>query len=131
MVELNVKSIPLGQVDGLRQSGIEPVKPEQEGGQGPNFLNALERAIAPRVLHHTPLLDVSDEAVARLLSGFDVVLDGSGHTTGNRLGALARRPAPVATSVLGFAGSYGGARLVDYLTSDRIVVMGSGATRTR
>ena len=45
MVELNVKSIPLGQVDGLRQSGVEPVKPEQEGGQGPNFLSALERAI--------------------------------------------------------------------------------------
>ena len=43
MVEMNVKRIPLGQIDGLRQPSVEPVKPEQT--QGSSFLNALERAI--------------------------------------------------------------------------------------
>lgn len=43
MVEMNIKRIPLGQIDGLRQPSVEPVKPEE--GQGPSFLNALESAI--------------------------------------------------------------------------------------
>ena len=83
-------------------------------------------------LRHTSLRPLTDADAAVLLSSFDVVLDASGHTAGNRLGALARRPAPVAASVLGFAGSYGGARLVDYLTADRLVTppMVAGVART-
>ena len=73
-------------------------------------------------LVHISLAAMSNEAAARLLSGYDAVLDASGHTAGNRLAALARRPAPLATSVLGFPASYGGGHLVDYLTADRTVL---------
>ena len=78
---------------------------------------------------HTSLRGLSDVVAARLLSGFDAILDASGHTAGNRLGALALRPAPVAASVLGFPGSYGGGRLVDYLTTDRVVMAPHACSR--
>ena len=70
-------------------------------------------------LRHQSLSGVDDPTVAHLLAGYDLVLDGGGHTAGHRLPALARHPTPVATSVLGFPSSYGGAGLVDYLTADR------------
>ena len=70
---------------------------------------------------HTPLGHVGDTDAARQLSRFDIVLDASGHTVGNRLTVLAHRPSAVQTAVLGFPGSYGGHGLVDYLTTDRFV----------
>lgn len=78
-----------------------------------------EGELAP--LRSRSLLGVRDVDAARILSSYDILLDGSGHTAGNRLDALARRPSPIAASVLGFPSSYGGAGLVDYLTADRIV----------
>ena len=70
---------------------------------------------------HTALGSVSTgEAADRLSQHCAILVDCSGHTAGNLLHALARRPCPVATSALGYAGSYGGG-LVDYLGSDRIV----------
>ena len=80
---------------------------------------SLVPVAAPGGEGHQSLRGIDDTAVARLLSSYDVVLDGGGHTAGNRLPALAQRPTPVSTSVLGFPSSYGGARLVDYLTADR------------
>jgi hypothetical protein len=82
---------------------------------------------AAAALSHTSLRGTSDEEAARLLSTFDLVLDASGHTAGNRLVALASRPAPISASVLGFAGSYGGSGLVDYLSADRLVAMMPGS----
>lgn len=60
-------------------------------------------------------------ALWRRLSHAQILLDACGHTRGHQLGTLAARPAPVATSVLGFPGSYGGHHLVDYLTADAVV----------
>ena len=80
------------------------------------------RAAAPggRIVH-TPLGGVpAKEAADQLSRRCAILVDCSGHTAGNLLHALARRPCPVATSALGYAGSYGGG-LVDYLGADRIV----------
>lgn len=81
------------------------------------------RASAPHV-PHTSLARAGVGGAERALvrSRCDLLLDCSGWTAGHILPALARRPCAVATSVLGFAGSYGGGRLVDYLTVDRVAV---------
>ena len=49
-----------------------------------------------------------------------ILVDMAGHTFGHRLSGLARRPAPVAMTYLGYA-STTGADFVDYIISDPIV----------
>ncbi|WP_083749028.1 tetratricopeptide repeat protein [Pelomonas sp. KK5] len=50
----------------------------------------------------------------------DIVVDLKGHTADSRFAALARRPAPVQVSWLGFPGS-SGAGFIDYIVGDAIV----------
>ncbi len=52
---------------------------------------------------------IGDEELARLVweDRLDVLVDLAGHTAGNRLAALARRPAPVLATYLGFPGTTG------------------------
>jgi predicted O-linked N-acetylglucosamine transferase (SPINDLY family) len=63
-----------------------------------------------------------DEA-ARIIhdDGVDILIDLMGHTRGNRMEIIARRPAPIIASYLGFLASTG-ATFVDYLICDPIVV---------
>ncbi len=51
----------------------------------------------------------------------DILIDLSGHTAGNRLRALARKPAPVQVTWMGFAGSTG-MSTIDYLLTDEQLV---------
>jgi predicted O-linked N-acetylglucosamine transferase (SPINDLY family) len=63
-----------------------------------------------------------DEAVALMRSlDIDIAIDLGGYTSGCRPGLFARRGAPVQASFLGFPGT-SGARYIDYLLADRIVV---------
>ena len=80
---------------------------------------------------HSSMAHLNDENLARRLSRYHIILDCSGHTRGNRLAVLARRPAAVATAVLGYPGSYGGHGLVDYLTVDRLVCAAAAPSATR
>lgn len=61
----------------------------------------------------------SDESVARMIEedGIDILVDLAGHTKGNRLPVLARKPAPVQISYLGYPTTTGMAT-VDYKLSD-------------
>ncbi len=58
-------------------------------------------------------------AVAIAAAGIHVLVDLAGHTTGNRMPVLARRPAPVQAHYLGFAATTG-AEYIDYFISDRM-----------
>jgi protein O-GlcNAc transferase len=64
----------------------------------------------------------SDDDIARRIAGeeIDILVDLKGHTEGNRLDILARRPAPLQVHYLGYPGTLG-ADFVDYLIADRFV----------
>ncbi|MEA2988427.1 MAG: protein O-GlcNAc transferase [Alphaproteobacteria bacterium] len=64
--------------------------------------------------------DKSDDGVARLLRDLevDIIVDLNGHTDQGRLGILARRPAPIQVSYLGFAASTA-APFLDYILADK------------
>src|SRR5262249_52021566 len=51
----------------------------------------------------------------------DILVDLNGHTAGNRLAALARRPAPIQVTYMGYPGTLG-ADFIDYVIADRIVL---------
>lgn len=78
-------------------------------------------AIAAGVDHFVDAHAMTDAELAASIveAGIQVLVDLAGHTTGNRMAVLARRPAPVQAHYLGFA-STTGASYIDYFISDRI-----------
>ena len=89
---------------------------------GPDDGSAYRRHIAASVDRFIDIADQNDHAAASTIAeaGIDVLIDLMGHTTGTRLGVLARRPAPVQVHYLGYAGTTG-APYIDYLISDEAV----------
>jgi protein O-GlcNAc transferase len=67
-------------------------------------------------------LGMSDEELAATVhrDGIDILVDLSGHTSGNRLAAFARRPAPIQVTWLGYPDETGLATM-DYRLTDAIV----------
>ncbi len=66
--------------------------------------------------------DLGDAEIADLLVelGVDIAIDLKGHTLDSRLGVLARRPAPIQVSYLGYPATMG-ADFIDYLIGDATV----------
>lgn len=69
----------------------------------------VTRSLRAAVSEWKNILTLDDENAASLIhrDEIDVLFDLSGHTSGNRLGIFARKPAPVAVTWLGFPGTTG------------------------
>jgi len=79
----------------------------------------LFKSLVPRWRH---ILGKSDEEVARMIrdDGIDILVDLTGHTGNNRLAMIARRPAPVTVTWIGYPHTTGLSRM-DYRISDEQV----------
>jgi predicted O-linked N-acetylglucosamine transferase (SPINDLY family) len=77
--------------------------------------------IIAAVEHWIPCKHLSDEQLARRIreDSIDILVDLSGHTSGNRLLTFARKPAPVQVSWLGF-GYTTGLTAIDYFVGDNV-----------
>lgn len=83
--------------------------------------SAYRRAIVDSVDRFVDVSRMGDDEAARAVAdaGIDLAIDLMGHTTGNRLGILARRPARVQAHYLGYAGTTG-APYIDFFVGDAI-----------
>ncbi len=73
-----------------------------------------------------PIHALDDDAAAALIrsTGIDVLIDLSAHTSGNRLGVFARKPAPLQASWLGYCTTTGIKAIDGFLTDATIVPEG-------
>ncbi len=90
---------------------------------GPDQDSPMRRRIRAAVEHFIDGGVQSDEDIATLLHSrqTDIVVDLVGHTLHNRLGMLARRPAPVQVNYLGYSATMG-VDCIDYILADATVV---------
>ncbi|WP_374444298.1 tetratricopeptide repeat protein [Stella sp.] len=81
----------------------------------------LTAAIRGLVDRWRPVAGLDDGALAAQVrsDGIDILVDLAGHTMGNRLGAFARRPAPVQATWLGWIDTTGHPA-IDWCIADRI-----------
>ncbi len=89
---------------------------------GPDDGSALRARVRAAADVFVDLRGLDDgQAATRIRTDeIDLLVDLQGHTRGQRLGILARRPAPIQVAFLGFPGSTG-APFIDYLIGDPLV----------
>lgn len=100
---------------------------------GRSGADSPERARLQAAFEHFRDIDrlgMEDAAQAIRADGIDILVDLNGHTLGARSGILARRPAPVQVSWLGFPGPMNGAE-IDYLIGDAIATPAALQAHTR
>jgi len=88
---------------------------------GPDDQSDYRRGIVAGADRFADIAAMTDADAAGLIAGdgVQVLIDLAGHTTGGRLGVLARRPAPVQAHYLGYAATTGAA-YIDYFITDAI-----------
>lgn len=84
---------------------------------GSNYRRAIESGVDRFIDAHA--MTDGELAAAIAAAGIHVLVDLAGHTTGNRMAVLARRPAPVQAHYLGFAATTGAA-YIDYFITDKV-----------
>ncbi len=86
---------------------------------GPNTDSPLRHRIEGAFERFVDVRDKSEQEMAELIRTLeiDITVDLMGFTKNNRLGVLARRPAPIQVNYLGYIGSVG-ADFIDYVIAD-------------
>ena len=81
--------------------------------------DAVTERLQKQVEHWRSISGVSDEMAARQIEAdrIDILIDLAGHTANNRLALLARRPAPVQMTYLGYANTTG-LQAIDWRLTD-------------
>jgi predicted O-linked N-acetylglucosamine transferase (SPINDLY family) len=89
---------------------------------GPDDASAMRRRVQAAADSFVDIASMGEEASAQRIraDGVDLLVDLMGHTRGNRMSILARRPAPLQVAYLGYPGSTG-APFIDYLIGDALV----------
>lgn len=84
--------------------------------------SAMRQRVIQAIEHFVDVRGMTDEQVAQRIAddGIDVLIDLKGYTAHHRLAIMARRPAPVQATFLGFPGTTG-APFMDYLIGDPVV----------
>jgi predicted O-linked N-acetylglucosamine transferase (SPINDLY family) len=90
---------------------------------GPDSNDAMRQRLRSAFDRFIDVDDRTDTAVVELLRELeiDIAIDLTGHTKDARLGILARRPAPIQVSYLGFPSTLG-ASFIDYILTDQTAV---------
>lgn len=89
---------------------------------GQDDRSAMRRRIIEASEHFVELRGLADREMAQRIAadGIDVLIDLKGYTAHNRMGVLARHPAHVQATFLGFPGTTG-ASFMDYIVGDPVV----------
>lgn len=85
------------------------------------FRDDITRRIEQKFDRYRNIRDVGDQAVAELIEqdGIDILVDLAGHVGDNRLGVLARKPAPIQVAYLGYPDTTG-VEAIDYRLTDTL-----------
>ncbi len=86
---------------------------------GGSVVDEVTRRLMQHAEHWSNIADMDDAAAAQLIraDGIDILVDVSGHTSGNRLLLFGRKPAPLQVSFLGYLNTTG-MKAIDYRISD-------------
>ncbi|MBF0446270.1 MAG: tetratricopeptide repeat protein, partial [Magnetococcales bacterium] len=90
---------------------------------GNKVVDGFTRSFKEKATHWLPAWQMDDETLAKEIKndGIDILVDLAGHTTGNRLLAFARKPAPIQLTAWGYP--LGTAmEAMDYILADPIVI---------
>jgi predicted O-linked N-acetylglucosamine transferase (SPINDLY family) len=89
---------------------------------GPAAADAYRQRIVAGCDKFIDVAHLSSEAIAERIAAdrIDILLDMKGYTGGGRPGVLAKRPAPIQASYLGYPGTMG-ADFIDYLIVDEVI----------
>jgi predicted O-linked N-acetylglucosamine transferase (SPINDLY family) len=90
---------------------------------GPDDTSPMRQRLKAAFEHFIDVRERSDQDIANLVRErqIDIAVDLMGFTKNNRLGVLARRPAPIQVNYLGYPGTMG-ANYIDYIIADSTVI---------
>jgi predicted O-linked N-acetylglucosamine transferase (SPINDLY family) len=90
---------------------------------GPPVEDSFRQRARAACEHFVDIKHLDDQSGADRIAqdGIDILVELKGYTTDARLGIVARRPAPVIISWLGYPGTLGHPHLADYIIGDPIV----------